>query len=238
MLSLLVMVPARRAGPKRTQPLLRVDVAVGPGTGRSPRASVIHTGAMTTDPVDVLARALQQVGALITQVRPDQASLPTPCQSWDVTALLDHILADMPRFVESARGGRPDYSSTSPSVAPNWAPEFTARSDELVRAWRDARDPARLDASEAPREFQEMQIAEMAVHAWDLATAIGLASDLDPELAEYSADWMGSVLAPQYRGSEADGKVFGLLVEVSADVPAYSRLVAISGRDPSWSTPK
>jgi len=74
----------------------------------------------------------------------------------------------------------------------------------------------------------------MAVHAWDLAIALGLTLELDPELAKYSADWMSSVLVPEYRGSEADGKAFGPLVAVPADVPAYDRLVAISGRDPRW----
>jgi uncharacterized protein (TIGR03086 family) len=201
-------------------------------------ARVVHNGAMTTDPVDVLSRALEQIGALITGVGPDQVSLPTPCQSWDVAALLDHVLADMPRFIDSARGGKPDYSSASPSVGPHWAPEFANRSDELLQTWRDARDPARLETGHAPRQFQDMQIAEMAVHAWDLAAALGLGLELDPELAEYSADWMGSVLVPDYRGSEADGKAFGQLVAVPTDAPAYDRLVAISGRDPKWAPPR
>ncbi|MGH8888195.1 MAG: TIGR03086 family metal-binding protein [Acidothermaceae bacterium] len=189
---------------------------------------------MATDPVDALARALEQMHALMSQVQPDQTSLPTPCASWDVGKLLDHILADMPHFIDSAHGGQPDYASPSPSVAPNWAPEFARRAAELVAAWRDARDPAKLDAGQAPREFQTMQIAEIAVHAWDLAAALGLAVDLDSDLAEYSADWMGPMLVPEYRGSEAEGKAFGPLVDVPADAPAYDRLVAISGRDPNW----
>jgi len=189
---------------------------------------------MTTDPVDVLARALEQMRALITQVRPDQTSLPTPCKSWNVRALLDHVVADMPRFIDAAHGGQPDYSSAMPSVAPNWAAEFARQSDELLMVWRDARDLAKLKAGEGPREFQPMQVAEMAVHAWDLAAPLGLTSELDPDVAEYSAEWMGPMLVPEYRGSEADGKAFGPLVEVPADAPAYERLVGISGRDPSW----
>lgn len=189
---------------------------------------------METDPVDVLDRALEQMHALISKVQPNQTSLPTPCKSWNVAALLDHVVADMPRFIESAHGGQPDYSSAMPSVAPHWAPEFAKQSEELVAAWRDARDPTKLDAGQAPREFQEMQVAEMAVHAWDLAAALGMAQDLDPNLAEYSADWMASMLVPEYRGSEAEGKAFGPLVEVAESAPPYDRLVAISGRNPSW----
>jgi uncharacterized protein (TIGR03086 family) len=189
---------------------------------------------METDPVDVLARALDQMQTLISKVQRSQTSLPTPCKSWDVAALLDHVVADLPRFIESAQGGQPDYSATRPSVAPHWAPEFAKQSDELVATWRDALDPTKSDGGQLPREFQHMQIAEMAVHAWDLASALGLTSELDPDLAERSADWMRPVLLPEYRGSEADGKSFGPLFEVPEDAPPYHRLAAVSGRNPHW----
>jgi len=111
---------------------------------------IVDNGDMAADPIDVLDRALEQIRTLIAQVHSDQTSRPTPCKSWDVAALLDHVLADLPRFIDSARGGQPDYSLSSPSVAPNWASEFATRSDELVHAWRDARDPSMLEAGQMP----------------------------------------------------------------------------------------
>ena len=192
---------------------------------------------MTSDPVDLLARALGQTGALIAEVRPDHTSLPTPCESWDVATLLDHILGDLPAFIVAARGGQPDYTAGPASVSPDWAAAFTQRSKELLQVWRDARDPDKLTGGEAPREFQSMQVAEMAVHGWDLKKAIGSTTELDPEVAEYSVEWMGGMLVPEYRGSEAEGKAFGPLVEVAPDAPAYDRLAATSGRDPAWTPP-
>lgn len=187
-----------------------------------------------TDPVELLARALRQTAGLIDDVEPAQASLPTPCRSWDVAALLDHVLADLPAFIEAARGNRPDFSAKPLSVAPNWASEFGTRSDTLLRAWRDARDPAKLAPGQEPRRFQDMQVAELTVHAWDLASALDRSDDLDPELAEFSAGWMAGALRAEYRGSEEDGKSFGFLVPVPADASAYQRLAGIAGRDPAW----
>lgn len=200
------------------------------------RPRLRHTDEMTRDPVGVLARALEQTAALIGEVRPEQTSLPTPCRSWDVADLLDHVVADLPAFVEAAQGGRPRYSARPPSAGPHWAAEFRQRSKELLQVWRDARDPDKL-GGQTPRDFQDMQVAEMAVHAWDLKQAIGSTTELDPEVAEYSVTWMGGMLVPEYRGSEADGKAFGPLVEVAPDAPAYDRLAATSGRDPAWTPP-
>ena len=41
--------------------------------------------------VDDLARALHAVGLLISEVRPDQWSAPTPCADWDVSRLVQHL---------------------------------------------------------------------------------------------------------------------------------------------------
>jgi uncharacterized protein (TIGR03086 family) len=192
---------------------------------------------MRSDPVDLLARALGQTQALIAEVRPHHTALPTPCRSWDVATLLDHMLGDLPAFVVAAEGGQPDYAAAPASVSPDWAAAFKQRSEELLQVWRDARDPDKLADGEGPREFQSMQVAEMAVHGWDLKKAIGSTAELDAEVAEYSVQWMGGMLVPEYRGSEAEGKAFGPLVEVGPDAAAYDRLVATSGRDPAWTSP-
>jgi TIGR03086 family protein len=190
---------------------------------------------MTTDPVEVLARALDQLAELIDDVDPGQASKPTPCRSWDLGRLLDHVLADLPPFIEAARGERPDYSAAVPSVAPEWSRTFRRRSIQLLREWSDARDPARLASGQEPREFQPMQVAELTVHAWDVASALNRTAELDPELADFSVAFLSSALKPQYRGSEEEGKSFGPIIPVPDDAPAYDRLASIAGRDPGWS---
>jgi len=45
--------------------------------------------------VDLLARALDQSGALVSRIRRDQAGLPTPCPAFDVRALVNHTVYDL-----------------------------------------------------------------------------------------------------------------------------------------------
>jgi hypothetical protein len=59
---------------------------------------------MTTpdNPVALLSRALDQAGAVIAGVRPELALLPSPCRSWDVRTLVDHVVDEVHRFAEVA----------------------------------------------------------------------------------------------------------------------------------------
>jgi hypothetical protein len=60
----------------------------------------------TGDPVALLARTLEQADAVVGRVRPEQATLPTPCRSWDVRALVNHLVQDVRQFTVMANGGR------------------------------------------------------------------------------------------------------------------------------------
>jgi uncharacterized protein (TIGR03086 family) len=73
----------------------------------------------------------------------------------------------------------------------------------------------------------DWQTAELAVHTWDLARAIGHSPHLDPEVAERGLAFMSSALTPEVRGES-----FGPPVPVADDAPVYDRLAAFAGRTP------
>jgi uncharacterized protein (TIGR03086 family) len=77
----------------------------------------------------------------------------------------------------------------------------------------------------------DQQIAELAMHGWDLVKATGQRADLDPAVAEHALNWSHRVLRPEFRGPD---KAFGLEVPVPPDAPAYERLAGWFGRDPGW----
>lgn len=57
------------------------------GVGRFVPTRVYVEGRPVTvasEPIARLSRALAQTGALIARVRPEQATLPTPCRAWVV----------------------------------------------------------------------------------------------------------------------------------------------------------
>lgn len=184
------------------------------------------------DQFALLTRALDQTGAVIGRVRETHADLPTPCRSWTVDTLVDHLIGDLDQFTISATGGSPDWSTPPPKADGDRsmalrAAAFRAGADRLLDAWRSAGD---LD--DRQRFTVGQQTAEFAVHAWDLATAVGSDAELDDEIAESSLAWGRTALQPQFRGDERDGKAFGPEVGVADDAPAYERLVAFFGRTP------
>ena len=132
---------------------------------------------LPTDPLSLLARSLDQAGAVVAGVRDDQARLPTPCRSWDVTALVEHLVHDLRQFTGRARGDDPDWQAPREPVDGDWVDAFRAGESALLEAWRAAGD---LDGTfatprgEVPKRFAvSQQTAEFACHAWDLAVATG-----------------------------------------------------------------
>ncbi len=189
------------------------------------------------DPLTLLSRALDQAGVVIAGVRDDQATLPTPCRSWDVAALIRHLVHVTRKFAVRAAGGTPDWTAPEPELDTGGAAAFRAEAAALLAAWRDAGDltgTVKLPGmGEMPARFPvDQQITELAVHTWDLTRATGRAVDLDPEVGKAALSWAKSALRPEFRGEETAGKAFGAEVEIADGAPVYDRLAAFFGRDP------
>jgi uncharacterized protein (TIGR03086 family) len=192
---------------------------------------------VSADPVAVLSRALDQVAALIARVGPDQAQLPTPCKSWDLRTLVNHVVNDAQKFVVVARGGAWEARQED-LLGDDWLASFRRPADELVAAWNreGALDrTVQFGSAELPASWQvTQQIVELTIHAWDIATATGQQADLDPEPARVALAFGIENLKPQFRGREEDGQSFGPVVAVPDDAPIYDRLAGFFGRDPRW----
>jgi uncharacterized protein (TIGR03086 family) len=171
-----------------------------------------------SDDVRVLARAVDQAGDVLDHLHPDQLSLATPCQEWDVAALADHLVAAPGTFLMMLRGEQPDWTAPPAHVTGAWGPTFRVTGDDLVHAWHQGADAAGTSA--------DWQSAELALHTWDLATAIGYPLDrLDPEVADRGLAFMQANLTDENRGP-----VFGPEQPVSGDAGPYERIAAFAGR--------
>lgn len=182
----------------------------------------------------LLARALDQMGALIAAITPEQAGLPTPCASWDVRALVNHVVDEVHQFAVITEGG-PRHHLGQDVLGSSWSAAFEREAALLLSAWElpEARDrTVTLPDGEVGAEWtMSQQIAELACHAWDVAAATGQSRDLDQEVGELAWEWMREVIRPEFRGSEADGFHIGLETPVSGDAPLYARLAAFGGRE-------
>lgn len=186
---------------------------------------------MPDERLDLLQAAISQLSALIDEVGPDDLTRPTPCRSWTVAELIDHVVGDLTPFLAAAKGEKPDFSAAPPPIEGDRAAAFRDRAQVLLATWRDARDPG---DGVSPRPFQDLQLAEFAAHGWDLAAALGRTADLDPRVADAGYAHVASQLKPEFRGTEAKGKAFGPEVTAPAGADPYARLAAFLGRDPEW----
>ncbi len=173
---------------------------------------------MLGDEVRVLVRAIDQAGDVLDHVHADLLDRATPCADWDLAALVDHLIATPGRFLTMMRGEEPDWSAAPPHVAESWGPVFRVSGDDLAHAWHELTGNAPVPA--------DFQTAELALHTWDVATAIGYPVErLDPEIAERGLEFLRANLTADNRGP-----VFGAEQQASADAGPYEQLAAFAGR--------
>lgn len=191
---------------------------------------------MVPEPLAHLSQVLDLAECVVENVRPEQARLPTPCRSWDVEALVAHLINDTGQFAAAATGGRPDWDAATPEIGGDWAGAFRAGAAELRAAWQRAGDlnqEIELPIGHVQKSFvASQQVAEFAVHSWDLATAIGQRVPFPAEACEAALLWARTALRPQFRGDEASGKAFGPEVQMPDDASAEDRLAGFFGRCP------
>ncbi len=166
---------------------------------------------MTTS---IVARGLDQCVDLLRAVSPDDVGRATPCSEWTVADLSDHLVNSTSGMVTMAQGGRPDWSASP-------------HHDDPVSALQDQAS-ALVEALAAPDSaFPEgMAAAELAVHGYDLAAALGAdTASLDQEVAETGLAFMTSSMTDDMRGD-----AFGPEQAAPDGADAYQRIAAFAGR--------
>lgn len=164
-----------------------------------------------------LARGLDQAEALLGSIEDRDLIAPTPCRDWTTAELVDHLVAAPRNFARMVRGEQVDWSAPTPHVGDDRAAVFRAAADELMAAWEAAGDV---------QPGPDWQSAEIAVHTYDLAVAVGRPTeDLDAEVAERGLAFMQASLTPDNRGP-----AFQPEQPAPDGADAYQRIAAFAGR--------
>jgi uncharacterized protein (TIGR03086 family) len=176
-----------------------------------------------------LGRAFDAVAGLISNIRADQWSAPTPCPDWTVRQVVNHLIG-MNRVFAALLAGQP----------PPPRPPADHAEDDPVRAYRDSAaallaafgQPGVLErAYHGPlgtatgAERLQIRLYDLLAHGWDLAQATGQPADLPDDLAEQSLAFARTQLAEQARPGR-----FGPAQTVAEPAPAIERLAAFLGR--------
>lgn len=179
------------------------------------------------------ARALREIDLVIRQIRDEQWALPTSCPSWDVRALVNHLVGEA-RWTPLLLSGL-----TTDEVG-------TRLDGDLLRtgalaAWADARDAVEhaargpeigervvhLAAGTVPaQEYLRQLTADYVIHAWDLSIALGLDDRLDAELVAWVGGWFMS-----HESAYRAAGVIGPRIPVEHDGDPQTRLLAMFGRE-------
>ncbi len=187
---------------------------------------------------DSFARAVRSSRPVLVAVLPEQLDDPTPCASWKVRDLINHMVQapDFAATVASThdfsnhRGDDVDHASGDYLAAYNAA---TNRALDAFRAEGAFEGSVKMPFGELPAAaFATIATGDAFVHGWDLATATGQAAGtLDPALAEELLVEVVPLLPDDLRG--ADGAApFGPRVEVADDALAADKLAGFLGRQP------
>jgi uncharacterized protein (TIGR03086 family) len=184
---------------------------------------------------DTLERAFASTAKVLGGVSAGQLDDATPCASWTVRDLVNHVIG-VPFFFAAAAEGGPAPSGDSPDFASG---DIVAQyNDGAGRAVKAFRAEGAMDRT-MKMPFGEMPgsvVANIAAtdsftHGWDLARATGQPTDLDPGLAEELLVNAKAAFPDSMRG--ADGVApFGPEVAAAPGACAADRLAAFLGRRP------
>ena len=187
------------------------------------------------EPTVALHRALDQTTGIVDRITDDQLDRPTPCEDFDVTALLNHTVASMQGLANAASGEPWDMATYGQDLlggdpvgtfraAASSLREATAGDDVLDRPWN-------MPFGESPgSQAINIAIMEVVQHGWDLARATDQRDvPFDDELSETALELARKNLPPD---DQRPAAAFGPSVPAADDAPAHDRLAAFMGRTP------
>lgn len=170
------------------------------------------------------ARAQRVYASVLALVTDDDLAKPTPCTDWDVAALIDHINAGNGRVILAGGGVPPvlpDDRCAAHATSSAGAQATFDAPDGLTRAYE-------LPFGEVPGSvFAAIRAGDLYSHAWDLATAIGVDTDLDHDVGEAVLAGTAPFLSPALRG---EGRPFGDEQPCAVDRPIADKVAAFVGR--------
>jgi len=157
-------------------------------------------------------------------------SAQTPDVDWNVRQLVSHVIEEQ-QWVPQLLAGRTigEARARMDPLGDDLLADWQRYSAAATEAWRSAEldAPVRLSYDTVPAsQYLSEQVADVVVHTWDLARAIGTDDRLDDALVQ--AAW--TVFEPQRDTLEASG-LFASPVPLAPGAPLQSQLLALTGRD-------
>lgn len=180
-----------------------------------------------------LEQAIQSTRAVLTGVTPEQLDAPTPCESWKVSDLINHIVGGQFFFASSVSGQAADGAEPPDFSAGDFVATFDqgAAADLAAFAEEGAMERiVHLPFGDMPGSaFFGLAATDTFTHGWDLARATGQASDLAPDLAAALLAGARASISDNFRGADSAAP-FGPQQQAPAGASNADQLAAFLGR--------
>ena len=176
-------------------------------------------------------QAVATTRGVLVNVSPDQLHSSTPCASWDVSELINHIVGGHV-FFAAAINGTPPPADASDVAADDYLAAYDAATSASIEAFSAEGAMGRM----VKMPFGEMPgsallglaTTDTFQHAWDLAKATGQEADLAPELAAALLSQAQQSISDTFRGPE--GAPFGAEQDCGDGASNADQLAAFLGR--------
>jgi uncharacterized protein (TIGR03086 family) len=157
---------------------------------------------MSTQPLE---QAIAVSRGVLANVSPDQLDAATPCASWNVAALINHIVGAQHFFANGLEGT--EAAGEAPDFA---AGDYKAAFDEATGRCLAAFQAEGVMSKTVTMPFGALPapavlglaVTDTLQHAWDLARATGQSSDLAPELAAGVLAQARPMISDAFRGPD------------------------------------
>jgi uncharacterized protein (TIGR03086 family) len=186
-----------------------------------------------------LTAACQRTAHVLANVTDEQLTATTPCEELRLDGLVAHVGGLAPAFAAAARKQFGPLTDSPPEFGAqldaDWRTEYPARLADLARAFADPsawEGMTRAGGFDFPGEAAGIvALTEVVIHGWDVARASGQIYDVDADTAAAVLPHVTAIAA-----EDPTEGLFGPAVPVAADAPVLDRMVALTGRDPGWSS--
>lgn len=183
------------------------------------------------DPAEDAIAAMAIFGNVLNQIDDVHLELETPCEGWDVQALISHVVlgdASVPLLFD----GQPLDLSTPIDIAilgPNPVATWRGTALSAIKVFRRPGAMEQLvDHPTGERRgslVARFRLVDLLGHSWDLATAAGIELEIPEALADAALDFLFPMM-----GQLGDSQHFGQSLVPPDGATADVRLLALIGR--------
>lgn len=201
------------------------------------------TGYRLTDMDTVeLGPAAERLAELVARVPDGELDNPTPCPSYRLGDLIEHVGGLALAFTAAARKDGGEYADQQASgdasrLPGDWRERIPGDLRAMAAAWRAPgawTGTTRIAGSDMPAEIAGLAaVDELVVHGWDVASAAGQPYRAEQELLTAAQAFLGHFASPD--APAGPDVPFGPSRQVADDAPMLDRVLSLAGRDPGWS---